>query len=487
MIKFHQAGFNGECPSCHKKSDFLSVCLDLGGIHQERRRFSLEHDPAIPVPSKAAAVACGVLLWIGMIFPASPVSAGVEGKFPDLTANVFCPLNADQNDFSIWPNARSSGNSDPWIWQNHEKIRKMRPRVLVLNFANNVTMEGIQDRTEKMIRALAEASRYHGYKDPEAPAFLEYQVLKYVDLRDSPIPPDRKDRNSTRCPYVSPKKPSACDYGAFFTEEFAKYYGFPDPKRDGKFLDLHKLIGRGIVHELWFYQIHDDWGAPLETIEFKQYYDMSCRPVKGCRGPAGNGHSETMPWSGRSFRITFFNPHRGIGCGMENFSHAMEGMANYNAIEYYRKYFDEYAEFDLDQRFSLPFKSLYAAVHGDVKVDYPDATTMRIRGEKEHVIRPYVAMGCNVHFPPGARQHYDLKSPFTVKSTIENWRLRNGVGGNDLVQDFNKDKFKSWITFCPDGMGPWLVFWRQNMPGLDNRCKDNEGRPMKNWWVFLFY
>jgi hypothetical protein len=40
---------------------------------------------------------------------------------------------------------------------------------------------------------------------------------------------------------------------------------------------------------------------------------------------------------------------------------------------------------------------------------------------------------------------------------------------------------------APDCMGPWLVYWRQNMPGLDNRQKDADGRPMKNWWPFLFY
>jgi hypothetical protein len=32
-----------------------------------------------------------------------------------------------------------------------------------------------------------------------------------------------------------------------------------------------------------------------------------------------------------------------------------------------------------------------------------------------------------------------------------------------------------------------MVFWRQCMPGLDNLSLDDEGKPMKNWWVFLFY
>ena len=42
-------------------------------------------------------------------------------------------------------------------------------------------------------------------------------------------------------------------------------------------------------------------------------------------------------------------------------------------------------------------------------------------------------------------------------------------------------------TVAPDCMGPWLVYWRMNMPGLFNSAIDLNGMPMKNWWVFLFY
>jgi hypothetical protein len=36
-------------------------------------------------------------------------------------------------------------------------------------------------------------------------------------------------------------------------------------------------------------------------------------------------------------------------------------------------------------------------------------------------------------------------------------------------------------------MGPWIVWWWQSFPGLDNGAKDESGRPMLNWWPFLFY
>lgn len=395
-------------------------------------------------------------------------------------------------DLTVWPNQVSFRNSDPWIWQNHEKIRKMRPRVMVLNFANDVEMPAIQQKTDKLIAALAEATRYHGYEDPSAPAFLEYQVVKYVDMRDRPVPPERAHRNSAFFP-ADPKGPKdfGCDYRTFYSDAFARFYGFQDPKNGRRYLNLHELINAGLVHELWFYAVHlyeEGWPAN-EVIEDKQYYDERCQPIPGKHGPAGNDHSDSFPWSGRSFRMAFFNPHRGTGCQMENFGHGLEGIANYDAIQYYTKYFREYAELDLNKRYQMPFDSLYRMPYDqhDV-VSYPTPTKMKVKYEgKDYTIDPYVSMGGNVHFPPGGRHQYDLDSPATVKCRIENWRRRNGPDGKDVVLDFNKSKFARFNDVAPDCMGPWMVFWRQCMPGLDNKSLDDEGRRMKNWWVFLFY
>ena len=32
-----------------------------------------------------------------------------------------------------------------------------------------------------------------------------------------------------------------------------------------------------------------------------------------------------------------------------------------------------------------------------------------------------------------------------------------------------------------------MVYLAQSMPGLGNQARDTQGRPMKNWWPFLFY
>ena len=46
-----------------------------------------------------------------------------------------------------------------------------------------------------------------------------------------------------------------------------------------------------------------------------------------------------------------------------------------------------------------------------------------------------------------------------------------------------------WATALgeSDCGGGWQVYWRQSFPGLGNQAIGADGRPMKNWWPFLFY
>src|SRR4051794_24427951 len=81
----------------------------------------------------------------------------------------------------VWPNARSRANSDDWLVKNHDRITQMRPRLLVLNFVNGLKPEEARGKVDRLIAALRESSRFHGYNQPDAKPFLEYQVDKLVD------------------------------------------------------------------------------------------------------------------------------------------------------------------------------------------------------------------------------------------------------------------------------------------------------------------
>ena len=362
----------------------------------------------------------------------------------------------------------------------------MRPRLLVINFSNQVEREKPLRLAEDLIAALRESSRYHGYKDPKAPAFLEYSLWRYVDLRD----PDADRGNSSKSPikrHVQAPEIN-CDYGAFFSEEFARQIGVRDPKNRSRFLRLDELVEMGYVHEVWFTAAADGIFRCLECVELKPVYDERFRRIPGKYVQAGNGGDPDQKWTGRSVRINCLNHDRGVGCGLENLGHALEGMAHSKAIPYFTKYFHEYAGFDLDKRYGLPISSFYPLWGEGKGISYPDpGTAVATDGEQTWRIENYVAAGGNVHFPPNARRHYDQSNMEPVLSTIEDWRVGSGPGGKDLAKPWTAAVLQRYEKLAPDCMGKWLVYWRQNMPGYKNRAKDDEGKPMKNWWVFLFY
>jgi hypothetical protein len=166
----------------------------------------------------------------------------------------------------------------------------------------------------------------------------------------------------------------------------------------------------------------------------------------------------------------------------------MEGMSNSGAIPYYTKYFREYAGLNLKERFNLPFNDLYGVQYGNQQIRYPDEKTMVVTHQgKEYRVDDYLCAGGNVHFPPNGRNHYDLQNDRPVLSTIEDWRIGSGPDGKDIAKPFTNAAFRNYHDLASDCMGPWLIYWRQNIPGLGNTQRDDNKRPMKNWWPFLFY
>jgi hypothetical protein len=303
--------------------------------------------------------------------------------------------------------------------------------------------------------ALRESSRWQGWRDPDAPAFLEYELVEIVDRS---TPRGDRDRNSARFPRAADGV--GFDYAALHE-------------------DL-RLAERPEINEVWIVADHTDRSAPWETVEVKQAYDVDFRPLDRYERYAGNSGGHEAPWIGRSLRVLFVNFARGVGCAMESLGHSLERMATCGAIPYYERYFREYAGLDLDRRYGLPFESLYQRS----PVDYPTPSTLRYpaRGVFRRRLDGYVAAGGNVHFMPNGRHDYDLDGGPPVLSTIESWRQPGSQ-----PRPWTPEVLDRYRDLAPDCMGRWVVYWRQNMPGLDNTARDDDGRPMKNWWPFLFY
>lgn len=431
----------------------------------------------------------GVMKRAEVHIPVSTNSAGMKKSAavpakPKPEDKSISSMSRYTNDMTEWPNAVSHANSDRWIVDNHDSLKVMKPRLLVLNFANGLSYGEMVRKTEKLVAAIRESSRYHGYEDPAAPPFLQYQVFKYVDLRD----PGKKTGNSTRAPKKRDRGDGTrCNYDAFFSDQFAACWGVPDPVQPRRFLNLPELVDKGYVHEVWFFaDCHGDWKC-LESVEMKPVYDEQFNRVSNQYRQAGNGGDRDQRWIGRSLRLNCLNWERGIGCGMENLGHSMEGMAHSRVIPYFTKYFYEYAMFDLDETYDLPFNSYYRLWGTNYYISYPDPSTAMITYRDTIVLSNYVARGGNVHFTPNARDHYDQDNTNFVMSTIEDWRIGSGPDGKDRAEPWSNEKIARYKDIAPDCQGRWLVYWRQNMPGLENKSKDDTGTPMKNWFPFLFY
>jgi hypothetical protein len=411
------------------------------------------------------------------------------------TSDGTCTDTSDNNihivavNLTEWPNAVSSANSDPWLAEHHDEITVMRPRILALNFVNHKTMEQMQDHMEQAIQAIAESTRYHGYNDPDAPAFLQYELAYAIDLRDKVIPPYYTKRNSTLYPRENPVEGYwGFDYEKLFTSEFTQLYNIANPKDPSRLLSLCELIDRGLVHEVWVYCDGDVPDVSMaEILELKPYYDEDRNrlpdQMNRCAGNGCFDAEDNIPCN-RTVRIGCFNNMRGVGCYLESLSHGMESTGAWSPpIPYLSRYFSNFAGFDLDTRYGLPFDSWYASSGNGYALSYPteSSVTYYVQGNRG-TINPYDPICGNVHFAPNGRKHYDLDSPSAVRTSCTHYR--DGSGQTDL---FTRSDFESYLSMAPDCMGGFLIWWRQNMPGLNNTALDDEGNPMLNWWPFLFY
>ncbi len=411
-------------------------------------------------------------------------------------------------DLTVWPNPVSAANSDVWLAQNHDAIRLMRPRVLVINFVNAAgSAQAAASRAQEIIEAVAEGSRYHGYADASAPAFMQYQVVKVVDLADlDPGAINWTHLNSSHFPIKCDSSSwYQFNYSALFDSEFKNLIGIEDPSAPGTLLSLGQMLQRGIVNEVWLHingdpdpydcpnGVHmNDFQLP-ESLELKQRYDYSGNKVAGQFDCAGNGcfsddDVATIQPLGVSVRIGYINSTRGAGCFLESLSHSVEGMCR-GAVPYLQRQFQHFANFDLHERFGVSFSSWYDICSNGNCVVYDSNNSVQWHASdgSSGSMNPF-NQGCgNVHFAPNGRYNYDMENTFPVLSTCEHYGLKDGPGGTDATDLFTNAKAHQYDSVAPDCMGAWLVYWRQNFPGHQNAAHDTEGNPMKNWWPFLFY
>ena len=401
----------------------------------------------------------------------------------------------------VWPNTTSATNSDAWLRDHHAQVSALRPKVLVLIANNRNSLEFVKTKATGVAAAIREASRYHGYKNTAAKAQLDYQIVKYADMRDN----SGKD-----WPAAWPVKADATGtlsfvYEGLFTESFSGHYGYVDPSSElPRYLTLCELFERGIINELWVSAPRYRGNAlgVYETRARAQAYDAAgnLRPgvfttdfdpgtVGKCKVTVRLSEiatdNETPDADG--------NRDRGVGCSVHSIGHNVEFMRN--GIPEYKTNSARFFHFDLDSRYRLYMTNQYdACAYGASNCwYYPDNNTL---ARPDNAGEPGVKFakwseGCgNVHFPPNALSHYDYNGSSAVLSTCENYGIKEGrpaeirstYGGGPAKTIV--DAFEKQFGDCGGG---WQMYMWQNFPGYGNKATGDDGKPMKSWLPFMYY
>jgi hypothetical protein len=385
----------------------------------------------------------------------------------------------------VWPNALSKANSDLWLRDHHDNLIRLEPQVLVLDFYNSKTLAEIQALAMDQAAALAESSRYHGYADAAAPAFVQYKIWRVVDLTDHPVPAGQPLGSS-----MVPTTAGMFDPMPLFSEDYANRYAIADPMAPGRNLTLCELFERGMVNEVWMAVGDDPPRGPL-TLERKQIYDAAGAPTGQFAPCAGGAGCLNAPCA-VTVRLAHLTPIRGLTCDVEIRTFPFESEYTWGAIPYLAANAVSFFNADFHARFGVPFDSWYdvCGMSTTPCITYPtpsSASGVDLAGAP-FSINPFI-QGCgSARFPPNARFRNDFGNPAPVQSRCEHFGLKDGPSGEDTLDTYTPAKGAGGTNqFGGDCGGGWQIYLRQNMPGLGNRALASDRKPMKNWWPFSFY
>jgi hypothetical protein len=381
----------------------------------------------------------------------------------------------------VWPNPESSTNSDPWLPEHHDEITKLEPRVLVVNFDDARDGAAALAFAQRVGAAFAEASRYHGYKDPAAPVFLDYKFVHVADL------PDNKTRAG-----------NGFGFNEFMhSTEFAALVNFKHPQT-GATLTVCQMFEQGIINEAWVAEPPDDGQKLYEYLGRAQVYDANMQKVPGrFDNCAGNGciPANTVT-CGVSVRLNELNISRGPGCATHAQGHGIEGTikSRTQPLPYLTANARRFFNFNLNQRYGTSFNDFYSCNYDSTTcINYVTPTHLTGGAGIAAFDIANFGDGCgNVHFAPHSRFHYDYErqsAGVTGETSCEHYGLGDGEGGADARNLVSYDTYRAYNEnrAYSDCGGGWSVYMRQNFPGYQNAAKDTDGNPMKNWWPFLFY
>jgi hypothetical protein len=406
-----------------------------------------------------------------------------------------------------WPTTDHGANSDPWLVTHNQVITSMSPSVLILNFDNGASTAQTMATAQNLVTALDAGSMYHGYLDPSAPQFLQYQIVGVVDLTNNnpnnpSLPVGWTNPSSTLLPTTSTGE---FDASQLFQSQFANF-GISDPTTSQPYT-LCQLFEKGKVNEVWIQDGETDMmGGPQRRaplyLERKQTYDANAAAIPGsfedCIGGGSQVYCLDNIQCGVTVRLLHIDPStgEGVSCDLEVQGWGIEGM--WKVLPPFQADAYAFLNRDFNTRFNVPFNGWSDVCDGmgTPCVTYPNDPTQFSASSPAGVTPswnippPMFRQGCgSSQFQPNATLRGDFPNTTSnVESRCAHFGLGDGDGGGDGYEIYPAAMVAAQDqTYSGVCGGGWQIYWRQSMPGYQNQAIAHDGTPMKNWWPMLFY
>ena len=330
----------------------------------------------------------------------------------------------------------------------------------------------IKKITDTVFTLLNNASRYRGYKNSQAVAYVSYvpantylsslpEIIEYAEG----VPWDPDNTNSKNCTWEGSRRICHPNYQAVLTTKLTQKTGH----------DICYFVDTLGVKEVWMYSQHvnytksgssfvvsGDANSPYTLGPVES--DMSMGTISqanwnhGTYGDVSNSwQSNDLPQCRRTYTLFNYNLTRGVGEAVEDHTHQIERLFNFA---------------DISGNGGYLYQNLW--------VGWPNGT------------KSYYRCGWT-HYPPNVMKYtgnhdYDWDNLERVPSDCENW-TPYGIGTKKTTncqtwalygQDANCGGSSDSLRYIDSGFKTW---WLQSIPQDTTLVYDHQY--LRNWWDFI--
>lgn len=298
-------------------------------------------------------------------------------------------------------------------------------KVLTMYYYNSGTRPEITARNRDLISSLSDATKYKGYKSPNASRLINYISEGELNF-DKPVPPSSQ--------FFSSNGPFADHFNMLRND-----------------INVCDYVDNRGVREIWIWMIHIPGQIVPNESNMSMGNSIRSKWNFSNYGDISNSYrSNDLPICNSTYTVYNYNMDRGLGTMIENHTHQIEHVLNF---------IDGRDVTPQNQWQNLLFWGKFVGSEANHKIINP---------------------GCGwTHYPPNGQSDYDWRNTTTVLSDCENW-LPDG-GGQKVV--YNCLNLANGV--CPNDEGvTFKIWWMQNIPG-NNHNLFYSGKKLTNWWGFF--